>query len=130
MNKFSEWLLGQMKEREWSQSELARSSGLTRSTISYYLSPKSKSPDEAALRKIARAFKLPPEAVFRAAGLLPQQSPESELINRIIHLTSELTAEDQADILEYTQMRHRLAEARGKNDTQATRKTITKPKQV
>lgn len=127
MNSFADWLLKQMIEKGWSQSELARSSGLTRSTISYYLSPKSKSPDETALRKISKALKLPPETIFRAAGLLPPQSPETELISRIVHLTSELPEEDQADILEYAQMRHRRAEEREKNENKGTRKTSAKP---
>jgi transcriptional regulator with XRE-family HTH domain len=128
MNNFADWLLKQMMEKGWSQSELARMSGLTRSTISYYLSPKSKSPDETALRKISKALKLPPETVFRAAGLLPPQSPETELINRIVHLTSELPEEDQADILEYAQMRHRRAEEREKNDIhRKSKKATAKP---
>ena len=71
MNTFSEWLNGRLKELDWTQADLARASGLTRATISYYLGPKSKKPDEDALRKIAKAFKLPVEAVFRAAGVLP-----------------------------------------------------------
>ncbi len=71
MNTFSEWLNGKLKEQGWTQADLARASGLTRATISYYLGPKSKKPDEDALRKIAKAFRLPVEAIFRAAGVLP-----------------------------------------------------------
>lgn len=63
---FSAWLTFQMQLKNWTQSDLARASGLTRQTISYYLSDKSKYPDENALIKIANAFKLPPEHVYRA----------------------------------------------------------------
>jgi len=131
MNNFADWLLEQLKLWDMSQADLARKAALTRSTISYYLSQKSKSPDEVALRKIAHAFLLPPETVFRAAGLLPPQSPENELINRIVHLTSKLPEIDQAEILAYAQMRHRLIEERRKNEiNQGTRKATAKPKRA
>lgn len=67
--KFNDWILSQLKDRGWSQADLARSSGLTRGGVSNYIN--GRIPDEKALRKIAKAFKLPPEAVFRAAGVLP-----------------------------------------------------------
>ena len=69
--KFNDWILSQLREREWSQADLARSSGLTRGAISKYLID--RIPDESALRKIAHAFKLPPETVFCAAGILPPE---------------------------------------------------------
>lgn len=76
MDKFSEWLIGEIKQRGWSQSDLARASGLTRQVISYYLVGESKSPNPEALRAIASALKLPPETVFRAAGILPPASDD------------------------------------------------------
>jgi len=81
-----------------------------------------RTPDEAALRKLAKAFKLPPETVFRAAGILPPQSPEDELMNEIMHLAGDLPAQDKQDILEYVRMRNRLAEERGKNESRTQRK--------
>ena len=70
MNEFSDWLNSKLTGLDWTQADLARASGLTRATISYYLGPKSKKPDEDALRKIAKAFKLPEETVFTAAGIM------------------------------------------------------------
>ena len=115
---FNNWLLKQLQERDWTQADLARNSGLTNAAISKYIN--GRIPDKDAIRKLARAFSLPLNIVYQAAGLLPPQSPESELINRIIHLTSELPEQDQADILEYAQLRHRLAEERGKNAIKRT----------
>jgi transcriptional regulator with XRE-family HTH domain len=66
---FNDWLIERLKEENWSQANLARVSGLTTGAISNYIN--GRIPDEAALRKIAKAFKLPPENVFRAAGILP-----------------------------------------------------------
>lgn len=127
MNNFSSWLLIELNTRNWSQADLARASGLTRSTISYYLSPKSKSPDEEALKEIARAFKLPIETVYRAVGLLPQQTPENETIEQITHLTKELPPQEQQDILEFIKLRHRLSEQREKNETKRTRNKPATP---
>jgi transcriptional regulator with XRE-family HTH domain len=90
MNTFSEWLNSKLKELDWTQADLARASGLTRATISYYLGPKSKKPDEDALRKIAKAFKLPVEAVFRAAGVLPPTTNDP-WIEDMNHKISQLT---------------------------------------
>jgi len=70
MDKFSEWLGKRMREKGWSQADLARVSGLTRQTISYYLAGKSKKPDGIALRQLAKAFSLDEKDIFRAAGIL------------------------------------------------------------
>ena len=100
--KFSEWLSKKMKERNWSQSDLARASGLTRQAISYYLSEKSKQPDEFALQEIAHAFKLPPEEVYRVAGLLPPNPQKDETLQRIDYLYSILRKnESKQQALEY-----------------------------
>lgn len=112
-----------------SQSDLARATGITTAQMSRIISGERNAGKETILN-IAHALKLPPETVFRAAGLLPPQSPETELISRIVHLTSELPEEDQADILEYAQMRHRIAEERGKYETKGIRKTTAKPGKV
>lgn len=90
MNTFSEWLNSKLKELDWTQADLARASGLTRATISYYLGSKSKKPDDNALRKIAQAFKLPAEAVFRAAGVLPP-TVNDPWIEEMNHKISQLT---------------------------------------
>ncbi len=127
--KFSDWLLEQMRKHDWSQSDLARTSGLTRQSISYYLSDKSKQPDEFALQKIAKAFKLPLEEVYRAAGLLPPEPVETKLIRRITHLTYQLPPEEQQDILVFIKLRLRLSEQRGKYKTRKPSKHTGSAKQ-
>ena len=94
MDKFARWLTEQLNKADMSQADLARASGLTRSTISYYLSPKSKSPDEAALRKIALAFKLPADLVFEKAGLLPPRPEISPTKRKLAHLAKDLPDSD------------------------------------
>jgi transcriptional regulator with XRE-family HTH domain len=92
---FKTWLNEQMYIRDWSQADLARASGLTRATISYYLGPKSKKPDEDALTKIAKAFKLPTELVFEKAGLLPPRTDLSPVDRIIMDLVKNLPENDK-----------------------------------
>jgi len=116
-NKFSDWLLDEMLERTWSQSDLARASGLTRQAISYYISGKSKSPDRDALQKIAKAFKIPLEAVFRQAGLLPRETKKSELTETILHELDQLPEREREDMLQYIRLRREIIEKRKLHDT-------------
>ena len=79
---FNDWLLERLKENGWSQADLARRSGLTRGAISNYVN--GRVPDEISLRKIAKAFNMPPENVFRIAGVLPQ-SVDDPWVNEIAY---------------------------------------------
>ena len=80
-NKFSVWLIQQMKERDWSQADLSRKTNLTRQAIANYIA--GRIPDEKSLRQIARAFKLPPITVFRVAGLLPTEPDTDEWVEEM-----------------------------------------------
>jgi len=80
---FSDWLVEMMKDRQWTQADFSRATGLTRQAISYYLSGKSKQPDEF---KIAKALNLPPEEVYRAAGIPLSPPAPDETLYRIEHL--------------------------------------------
>lgn len=73
----SAWLEKELSERNWSQSDLARISGVHRAIISKIILGGSM-PTPETLEAIARALKLPPEQVFRAAGLLPPK-PNADL---------------------------------------------------
>jgi transcriptional regulator with XRE-family HTH domain len=94
---FNDWLLSQLKQLDWSQADFARASGLTTAAISRYIN--GRIPDEAALRKIAKAFKLPPELVFEKAGLLPPKPELSPLKRAILHLAEDLPDSDLEMVL-------------------------------
>jgi transcriptional regulator with XRE-family HTH domain len=96
---FSDWLQRELNQRGLSQAELARLADINRQVISTYINQKRINPDEAILRAIARAFKIPPETVFRAAGLLPPVSEKTERVERILHLL-ETMPEAELDGLE------------------------------
>ena len=103
----------QMNERDWSQSDLARASGLTRATISYYMGKKSKRPEDEALRKIAKALNVPTETAYRAAGILPKLNAKDALAEKIIHELDQLPMREREDILQYIQLRRQITEDRG-----------------
>ena len=111
---FSTWLINQMREQDLSQADLARASGLTRQTINYYLSARSKQPDEFALQKIAKGLGLPIEEVYRAAGTPTSIPTKSVLIERILNIYESLPLEEKENVMEYVEMRRRLAEKRRK----------------
>jgi transcriptional regulator with XRE-family HTH domain len=82
--KFENWLINELKSRDWSPADLARQTKLTPQAISNCV--QGRIPGGPALRKIARAFKLPPEEVFRIAGVLPPKPETDEIIERIQHI--------------------------------------------
>ena len=70
MTKFTEFMLAEMQENDWTQAGLARKAKLSRGTIANLLSENRK-PGPDTCKALAIAFNLPPEMVFRKAGLLP-----------------------------------------------------------
>jgi transcriptional regulator with XRE-family HTH domain len=117
MQRFSEWLSARLSERNLSQAELARRAGVTQATISLVLS-ENRNPGTEFCEKVARALRMPPEEVFRAAGLLPARADTNPLDERIRYLISTLpTQEDKEDVLAYIEMRTRIAEQRKKTGT-------------
>lgn len=112
--RFGDWLIDRLNERNWSQSNLARASGITRGGISNLVNHV-RTPDAATCQSIGLALNIPPEDIFRVAGLLPPKPEESALDRKIIFLVSTLpTEEDKEDVLRYIELRHQLAEERGK----------------
>lgn len=83
--RFSEWLQAEMDRRGWSQSDCARSASLNRAVINKLLNGKSK-PQPPTLAAIARAFKIPVETAYRAAGLLPPSLDGDETTVELIHI--------------------------------------------
>ena len=59
-------------EREWTQKELAKRSGLDRSYVSWLESDKIGKPSADTFLKLAHAFRIPPEELYQAAGYIRQ----------------------------------------------------------
>jgi transcriptional regulator with XRE-family HTH domain len=124
MNKtFSQWLLEMLKDRAWSQAELARRSGLSRTAISDVISEKAKA-GNAFCRSVASAFHVPVDDVYRAAGLLPTKPEHDEKVSEIDHIYHELDDDNRQDLLEYA--RSRLLK-QGKNAKDKHRRPPSSP---
>lgn len=102
MEDFVTWLTGELDKRGWSNSELARRAGVTHTTISMIIS-KHNNPGPDLCQGIARAFKLPPEIVFRKAGLLPQlpEETDSQLVTKCQDYYKRLPSKVKEEVLEY-----------------------------
>jgi transcriptional regulator with XRE-family HTH domain len=94
---FSEWLLEQMKDRNLSQADLAKSTGLTRTAISSYVNQKRTQPDPSALLAIAKALHVSPINLFKIANLLPDDhsTEEDERFSDWKEVLSKLNKRDQ-----------------------------------
>lgn len=100
--EFGDWLLGRLAEKDWSQAQLARKAKVSRQVIYNYINLPRENPDKDMLASIARALDLPPETVFRAAGLLPELPSIDQARQEIVlHKFSELSAEEQEQVIEY-----------------------------
>jgi transcriptional regulator with XRE-family HTH domain len=116
MNNFSEWLRQQMKDADdMSQAELSRRSGLSPSQVSKLLSMQSP-PGKVALLAIADAFHLKKETVFRAAGILPEEPRNDELLEQLTQLASHLNDDDKGELIQLAEYKTRKKAARGKID--------------
>jgi transcriptional regulator with XRE-family HTH domain len=111
---FVDWLKTQLQERNWSQADLARESGLNKQSIHYYLTKSSKPPHAHALAKIAYALGLPVEQVYRAAGFLPRPPHVSETIEQIVYEVEGLPEKVQEEVLAFIRMEKKLHQQRKK----------------
>lgn len=100
---FSEWLIGELNKRQWSQSDLARAAGTNPSSISHLVN-RTRFPGKEICQAIAQAFGYPPDVVFRAAGLLPPQQDMDDETQKMLHLFEQMTPEDQEMMIGMAQM--------------------------
>jgi transcriptional regulator with XRE-family HTH domain len=92
---FPQWLINQMDRKGITQADLSKLSGLSTAAISLILSSSRGAGTDACLA-IAKALKLPPETVFRAAGLLPPAVKIDARKEMILHLAEQLPDEEYA----------------------------------
>ena len=94
---FNQWLLEQLKSKDWTQADLAKKANLSRGTIANLLS-KNRKPGPDVCRAIANAFNEPPETVFRIAGLLPVDTKSNPFVKHLMHLASKLPDDEIEDL--------------------------------
>jgi len=99
-----EWLRERLKERKWKQADLARASGIDTAVISNLINGK-RGPGEDTCTAIAHALDLPPETVYRAAGLLPPVTPTMEDTEEALHLFAQLSPEERQEMIDFMRMK-------------------------
>ena len=109
-----------MKMRSWSISDLARYAGVARGSIGNILREE-RAPGSELCGALARALKIPPDVVYRHAGLLPPKPDMDEKSQEIIHLYQMMDEVNQNELLEYARLRLRIQEGNGKHKRPATR---------
>lgn len=92
-NNFPDWLRERLKDKGWTNAELARQSGISPAQITRVLNG-DRGFGEQSLTAIAKAFNLPAEEVFRIAGTLPPVKNNSR-IDRLMYQIEELDEADQ-----------------------------------
>lgn len=97
---FGEWLQGQMDERGWSRAVLAKKAGITTGAISHIMN-ETRNPGVEVCFSVAVALDIPPEIVFRRAGLLPPAVPEEANVQVMAHLFRQLGPVDQEQALNF-----------------------------
>ena len=115
-NNFVTWLTTEMETRGWNNSELARRAGLVPSAVSQVIAG-NRGPGPEFCRSVARALSLPPEMVFRRAGLLPElPGPEEDVtFGELLDVVHQLSAEEREEVLRYAWYRYGVQNERGKS---------------
>lgn len=79
-------------------------------------------PDEDSLKAIAHAFGVPPETIFRAAGILPNQPGMDEDFEELKYIFNQMTDEEQEEFLATGRLKLELRNKRGElRETQQAR---------
>lgn len=108
---FQDWLTSELKARDWTQSELSRRSGVTRGAISNVLKNREPGPD--LCRGIANAFHLPPEDVFRIAGLLPPKPGDDLKVKELNQLVQKMDENNKDELIRIARLKLEIQEERG-----------------
>lgn len=98
---FAEWLLSELASRGWSNSELARRSGVTPSAMSRLINRQTQPSWETCLG-IAKALGYPPEQVLRKSGLLPELTgQDDQAIQEVREVMRGLTDTGRRQVLSF-----------------------------
>jgi len=113
--KLQRWLASQIGARDWNYSELAEKAGLSPATISLVMKgERGVGPDFC--NAVARALNIPPDEVFRQAGLLPPVPEQDAVAENALHLFRHLTVADQERILAMMRVLATLSKAEEKGE--------------
>jgi transcriptional regulator with XRE-family HTH domain len=99
-----EYLLKVMEERELIPADITKRSGLSPSQVSKVLNRESPA-GQKALDSFAKALNLPPDDLYRRAGILPMKPNADEVVTEIVHIYHMLSEDNKGDLLDYAKNR-------------------------
>ena len=112
IQKFTIWLNKELTQKGWSQADLARHSGLSTAAISRIMNGTRNAGPELC-QAIARALHLPPEVVYRKAGLLPPEEEPNLEEKIILNIYKKLTPARQEDMRGFAEYQLQVQEQKG-----------------
>ena len=98
VDDLASWLKEELGARGWSLREMARRVGVSHTAIINVANGRTR-PSANLCRKIALALHVPPEDVFRRAGLLPPNPPVSPSLLEANFLFAQLPEQEQETLL-------------------------------
>lgn len=120
MENFGSWLLAELEKRDWSQSDLVKTAGISRGTLSNIISGTRGVGNESMIA-IAHALKMSPVTIFRKAGLLPEGGDDTNFEDWQ-YLINKLPTEEQEEVRKIIEMK---IERRQKEDRSARASSFT-----
>lgn len=112
---FVEWLQQEIDARNWRPADLARAAGIYASTLAKILQRERRVGADVCL-SLARRLTLPPETVFRKAGLLPDlpASGDDRTVYEIQEIARRLSPALREDVRDYALWRYKREHGEGK----------------
>lgn len=110
--QFINWLDAQEERRGWTDNKLAVNAGISPSVITR--ARQGILPQWEACKAIASALQIPPEEVFRRAGLLSPKPAQDERRSRFEAMLDMLPDDDVDELYDFARMKlERKAKLRG-----------------
>lgn len=92
------YLEQELEKRGWKQADLARYANMDTGMVSNIMSGKRNIGPTTGV-SIAQALNVPPEFIFRKAGLLPEMPEPTAQTEQLLHLFNQLDDEEKEDAL-------------------------------
>jgi len=102
VNDFATWLNSELERRRWTGADLAERAGTTSATVSNVLNRK-RGVGLDFCNGVALAFGVPPEVIYRRAGLLPAlpDEPDHEQFQLLTDYYNRLPSHIREELIEY-----------------------------
>lgn len=103
MDELREYILAELKRRDWNQTDLARAARVSRQSISTLLN-RTTNPNPDTLKALARALNRPIEHIYRLAGILPPEDSRKvaeQVLGYKLRDLNESEIEQVIDFVEY-----------------------------